>query len=417
MTPLNWITRDGKLVLAAKGIRSFGFGFLSVILLIYFSAIGFGVLLGGILLSLILLGGVIFTLLGSFFADRIGRRTFLVIMAILMTFSGLVYAVTTNLALLLLVSILGTLSPSGGDIGAYQSIEQAILPQTCSREKRNSAYAIYNMIGRLTSSSGALLSGLPALLAIAYHLGALGSYRPLFITYAILATANGFAYVVMSKEVESPANEKPSNRVEQKISLRSKNIIAKLSLLMGVDSFAGGFVLQTIVSYWFYVRFSVSVPELSAIFFVTGVLSSVAFIVAGRLADRIGAINTMVFTHLPSSVLLLLVPIVPSFFLSVGLYIARQPLSMMDIPARQAYTMSVVEPSERTFAAGMSNVASNVGRGISPSITGAFMQLVSFSSPFFICSVLKIAYDLSLYANFRKVKELDSESLNEKKSQ
>ena len=408
------MTRDGRLVLAAKGIRSFGFGFLSVILLIYLSAIGFGVLLGGIVLSLMLMGGVILTVFGSFFADRIGRRSFLMIMAILMSFSGLVYALTTNLVLLLLASIMGTLSPSGGDIGAFQSLEQAILPQTCSKENRNSAYANYNMIGRLTSSSGALLSGLPALLAMDYHLGDLDSYRPLFITYAIVAIATGFTYTMMSRGVEPPDNEKVLKTVKPRISQRSKNIIAKLSFLMGVDSFAGGFILQTIVSYWFYVRYSVSVPELSAIFFVTGVLSSVAFIVSGRLADRIGAINTMVFTHLPSSVLLLLVPIAPSFLLSAILYIARQPLSMMDIPARQSYTMSVVQPSERTFAAGMSNVASNAGRGLSPSISGAFMQLVSLSSPFFICSVLKIAYDLTLYANFRKVNESDLELTKQK---
>jgi predicted MFS family arabinose efflux permease len=295
------------------------------------------------------------------------------------------------------------MSPSGGDVGPFQSLEQAILAQTSSKEKRNSVYAFYNMIGRLASSAGALMSVLPSLFESSFHLGEIESYRPLFVIYSVAAGVAAILYLWMSNGVESKSTQDVIQRVE--ISAKSKRLIERLSVLMGIDSFAGGFVLQSIVSYWFYTRYQVSLTELSVIFFTTGVLSSIAFIVSGKLADRIGAINTMVFTHLPSSILLILIPLAPSFILSLGLYIARQPLSLMDIPARQSYTMSVVRPSERTFAAGFSNMSSNAGRGASPTISGFVLQSISLSAPFFICGALKIAYDLTLYMNFRKVKE------------
>lgn len=401
---VSWLSRDGKLILAAKGIRAFGFGFVSVVLFIYLNAIGFNVLLDGVIFSIILMGGALFTVIGSLYADRLGRRRYLVILAMLMTVSGLIYAATTNLILLIIASLIGALSASGGDVGSFQSIEQAVLPQTCSREKRNSAFAVYNVTGRLGAAAGALYSGLPTLLDLHIGAGPLGTFRPLFLSYAAMALVTSLIYVTLSKEIEAPQHghaQKNTTRISQE----TRPIITKLALLIGVDSFAGGFVLQSIVSYWFYAKFHIALTELSLIFFLTGVLSATAFIVSGKLADRIGAINTMVFTHLPSSIFLMLIPIAPTFALSLGFYLIRQPLSLMDVPARQSYVVSVVQPSERTVAAGVTNIASNSATAISPSVTGFVMQFISLSMPFYICGILKIAYDITLYRSFRKVKE------------
>lgn len=407
MLSLSWLDRDGKLIVAAKGIRAFGYGFSSVLIFIYLNLIGFNILLDGIVISIILVGGTVFTFLASVYADRNGRKKFLIMVAFLMAVSGLLYAFTTNLILLMLGAFLGAFSPSGGDAGSLQTIEQAILPQTCKRAKRNSLFATYNMIGRLSGSAGALFAVLPSFLQARYHLNVVDSFRPIFIAYAGVALATALIYWLLTQRVELIQQTEVISKEDDRLRLspRSRSIITKLSLLMGLDSFGGGFALQSIISYWFYVRYGATLTELSLIFFVVGILSAIAFIIAGRLADRIGAINTMVFTHLPSSVFLMLVPIAPTFLLSLALYLVRQPLSLMDIPARQTYVVSVVAPSERTFASGMSNVARNSAQAISPSISGLAMQFVSISAPFFLCGFVKIAYDVALYSNFRKIKE------------
>lgn len=399
-----WLSQDGKLILIAKCVRSFGFGFVSVVLFIYLNLIGLSIIFDGLIFSIIMMSGTLFTVVGSLYADRIGRRRYLCLLAALMGLSGLVYVATTNLALLIFASLVGALSASGGDVGSFQSIEQAALPQTCPRERRNSAFAIYNLTGRSGAAAGALFSGFPALLGLHMGTGVLGLYRPLFVSYLVTAIVTLSIYAALSTQIETHDREETQKDVAR-ISPESRSIIARLALLIGVDSFGGGFVLQSIVSYWFYSKYHVSITELSLVFFLTGVLSAGSFIISGRLADRIGAINTMVFTHLPSSIFLMLIPFAPSFAASLGLYLIRQPLSLMDVPARQSYVVSVVQPSERTIAAGVSNIASNSAAAISPSVAGIAMQFVSLSIPFYICGVLKIAYDLAIYRSFRNVKE------------
>ncbi len=400
----SWLSRDGKSILLAKGIRAFGFGFVSVILFIYLNSIGLNVLLDGAIFSIIMVSGALFTVFGSLYADRMGRRRYLALLSVLMAMSGLMYAATTNLTLLVVASLIGALSASGGDVGSFQSIEQAALPQTCSKERRNSMFAIYNLTGRLGAASGALFSGIPVILSLHLGSGILGNYRPLFLSYAAVALVTSLIYTTLSEDIEAEKTGREQTNTSR-LSPESRSIITKLALLIGVDSFAGGFVLQSIVSFWFYTKYHVGISELSLVFFLTGILSAGAFIVSGKLADRIGAINTMVFTHLPSSIFLMLVPLAPTFALSLVFYVIRQPLSLMDVPARQSYIVSVVQPSERTVAAGVSNIASNSATAVSPSVTGLFMQFVSLSIPFYICGVLKIAYDLTLYRNFRRVKE------------
>lgn len=403
MTFGSWLSKDGKSILLAKGIRAFGFGFMSVILFIYLNSIGLGILLDGAIFSIIMVSGALFTVVGSVYADRIGRRKYLALLAVLMAISGLIYAATTNLVLLVVASLIGALSASGGDVGSFQSIEQAALPQTCSKEKRNSVFAIYNLTGRLGAASGALFSGMPEILRLNVGTGVLETFRPLFISYTVVALVTSLIYATLSEEIEA---EKTGleGKGTPRLSPESRSIITRLAILIGVDSFAGGFVLQSIVSFWFYTKYHIGISELSLVFFLTGILSAGAFIISGKLADRIGAINTMVFTHLPSSIFLMLVPIAPTFAMSLGFYFIRQPLSLMDVPARQSYVVSVVQPSERTVAAGVSNISSNSATAMSPSVTGLVMQFISLSAPFYICGILKIAYDLALYRSFRKVK-------------
>ncbi|MFI5419478.1 MAG: MFS transporter [Nitrososphaerales archaeon] len=401
----SWLKRDGKIILAARGVRTFGYGFLSVILAIYLQELGFDPIVIGIVLTSILISGAFFTLLGSLYSDVIGRKKFLILYAILMATSGIIYATTTNEILLIIGALIGTLSPTGGEVGPFLSIEQAILPQTSPDNKRNSVFAYYSTIGQLSTSFGALFSGLPSILVAIFGFGLIYSYHVLFAFYALLAIITALLYLGLTTQAELNVRNVDDRAAVKKLLPQSKAIITKLSVLFGVDAFAGGFVLQSLVSYWFYTRYGVPLGTLALIFFASGVLSSVSFLIAGKLSDRIGAIKTMVFTHFPSNIFLILVPIAQTFGLSLAFYLARQSISLMDVPARQSYTVSVVKPSERTVAAGITNISRNTAQAISPSLSGYAMQFISLSLPFFVGGVLKIAYDVALYYNFRKIRE------------
>jgi predicted MFS family arabinose efflux permease len=399
---LDWMTRDGKLLLATRGVRSFGYGFLSIILAIYLHLIGFSNILIGAVLSATLLGSAAFTIFASAYADRIGRRRMLLLLALLMAISGIVFAVTENRIALFVAAIIGTLSPTGAEIGSFLPMEQAILPQTVTEEKRNSAFAAYNTVGTLASAAGTLFSGLAAVLQNCFGFGDLDSYHALFLVYSALALTAAALYMVVSSKAE--LQNEYSERPRKRLSPESRTIIAKLSALFGVDAFAGGFVLQTLISFWFFTRYGVSEGTLSVIFFIAGILSTISFYVAVRLARRIGLIRTMVFTHIPSNILLMLVPVANTFVLSLTFYLARQSISQMDVPTRQAYTMAVVSPEERIPAAGITSISRNLAQATSPSLSGYAMQAISMSSPFFIAGSLKIVYDVGVYFNFRKIK-------------
>lgn len=399
---MDWLTRDGKLLLTTRGVRSFGYGFLSVILAIYLKLLGFDEIMIGVVLSATLLGGASFTIFCSLYADRIGRRKMLIFLAMLMAASGVVFFLTDNRTSLLIASIIGTLSPTGGEVGSFLPMEQAILPQTCSQEKRNSVFATYNVIGTLSASAGALFSGTVVVLQSGFSVGELESYRAMFLVYAVLALIAAGLYLIVSAKAELPVERASSGK--RRLDHGSKGIIAKLSLLFGVDAFAGGFVLQSIISYWFFTRYGTPVGQLSLIFFVAGILTTISFYAAVKLANKIGLIRTMVFTHIPSNILLMMVPLAGTFVLSMTFFLARQAISQMDVPTRQSYTMAVVTPEERTVAAGVTSISRNIAQATSPSLSGYAMQFISLSSPFFIGGSLKIAYDVAVYFNFRKVR-------------
>src|SRR5215471_14558160 len=316
--PFQWLSRDGKLILAARIARTFGYGFLSVTLSIYLKLIGYNELLIGLILSFTLVNSVIFTLVASFYADRLGRRKMLIVYAGLMSVSGAIFFVTDNYVALIVSAFIGTINVTGSEAGAFLSIEQAMLPQTISQEdskkKKNTLYAIYNMAGTFAMSAGVLLSGLPLILQHQYGLGQVESIKPLFLLYSILGIGVVGIYFLLSKKIETAQTNGSLNRPEKKkvagrsviqvLSPKSRRIVGKLSGLFAVDSFAGGFVIQSIVSLWFFTKFGADLAILSYIFSIAGVLTAFSFIGAARIADKIGLISTMVFTHIPSNVLL-----------------------------------------------------------------------------------------------------------------
>ncbi|MBI1885273.1 MAG: MFS transporter [Chloroflexi bacterium] len=405
MPALSWLSGDGLRILAARAVRSFAYGMLAVLLGIYLKEQGFSNLETGAVFSLAIVGGAIATLIASFVADRVGRRRFLVATGVLMAGAGVIFAVGEGFPLLAAAAVIGTVSPTATEVGPFLSLEQAILPQTCPRERRTFVFALYNLLGSIAAAFGALFSGLPPGLEAAFGLDTLFSLRVMFVVYAGLAVAATLLFTALSPEVEVTAvTAAPSTGLR-----RSRGKVAGLALLFGVDSFAGGFVIQSIVALWFFEKFGLPLETLGTIFFVSGVLSAASFLVAARLADRIGLLNTMVFTHLPSNVLLMLVPVAPTLPLALAFYLGRMSLSQMDVPTRQAYTVALVAPEERTAAAGATNMSRTVTQAVSPSLAGYVMGAFSLSVPFFIGGGLKILYDLALYAVFRRV-ELQEEA-------
>ena len=422
-----WISKDGKLLLIARILRTFAYGFLSIIISIYLKLIGFDGFLIGLILTSTLINSVIFTLVASFYADRIGRRKMLVIYAILMAISGVIFFVTSNYIALIAAGLTGTINVTGTETGAFLSIEQAMLPQTVKNtKKRNILFAFYNMVGTFAMSAGVLVSGLPGIIQHQFGLSEIGSIRPLFLLYSILGVAVLTTYLLLSKKVELTEKEEEESKEQvqtgdlendekkkprrpkpltQTLSPMSKKIVGKLSALFAIDSFGGGFVIQSIVSLWFFTKFGADLTLLSYIFSIAGVLTAFSFLASAKIADRIGLINTMVFTHIPSNILLILVAFSPTLPIAVVFYLARMALSQMDVPTRQSYIVAVVKEDERTAAAGITNISRNITQAISPSIAGSILQSVSLLfAPFLLGGLLKIIYDIALYFNFKNTR-------------
>jgi len=406
MLSLDWLSKDGKMILSARVARTFAYGFLSIIIGIYLKLTGFSEIQIGIVLSATLVNSVIFTLLASFYADRIGRKKILIIYGVLMGISGAIFLTTNNFAALIVAALIGTINVTGSETGAFLSIEQSVLPQTVSDvKKRTMIFAIYNTVGTFAMAAGVLLSGLPEFFVQAYGFNQIDSIKPLFLLYSIIAVAVTVIYFLLSKNIEVKANPVGGKGYQTNtLSAESKKRIGKLSALFAVDSFAGGFVIQSIVSYWFFTKFGIDLPTLAMIFSIAGVITALSFLAATKIAGRIGLVNTMVTTHVASNILLILIAFAPIFPIALGLYLARMSISQMDVPTRQSYIAAIVDDKEITAAAGITNTSRNIAQAVSPSITGVIIQSLWLSAPFVIGGILKIAYDIGLYVNFRKIK-------------
>ncbi|HXU94932.1 MAG TPA: MFS transporter [Candidatus Nitrosotalea sp.] len=402
---LNWVSRDGKLLLGARIVRTFSYGFLSVILAIYLKIIGFGDISIGIVLTATLVNSVFFNILSSLYADKIGRKKFLVLFATLMIVSAVIFFVTDNYVALVIAALVGTINVTGSEVGAFLSLEQALLPKTVSDiKKRNSIFAIYNTVGTFAMAAGVLLSGLPSILQQHYGFDQIGAIKYLFLIYAACAVAVLVIYLALSKNVEVDKTEIKSGLSIKELSPKSRSIITKMSSLFAIDSFGGGFVIQSIVSYWFYTRFGADLTTLSYVFAIAGVLTAVSFMASTKIASKIGLVNTMVFTHIPSNILMIILAFAPTFSIAISIYFARMSLSQMDVPTRQSYLMGVVNENERIPAATITNTSRNITQAISPSFSGILIQALSLSAPFVFGGVLKIVYDVGMFFSFRKIK-------------
>jgi MFS family permease len=402
---LDWISKDGKLLLGARIVRTFSYGFLSVILAIYLKLIGFNDILIGLVLTATLVNSVFFNLFSSAYADKIGRRKILVLYAVLMIVSSVIFFVTDNYVALVVAALVGTINVTGSEVGAFLSLEQALLPQTVSDiKKRNSIFAIYNSVGTFAMSAGVLVSGLPSVLQQHYGFDQINAIKFLFLIYAACAIASLAIYLTLSKSVEVRDGAQKSSLSTKNISHKSRGIIAKMSSLFAVDSFGGGFVIQSIVSFWFYTKFGADLSTLSYVFTIAGILTAISYMASTRIASKIGLVNTMVFTHIPSNVLLILLAFAPSFSIAISLYFARMSLSQMDVPTRQSYLMGVVSEDERIHAAVFTNTSRNIAQAVSPSLSGIIISALSLSAPFIFGGILKIAYDIGIFFSFRKIK-------------
>ena len=412
-----FLGRDGTILFVTRALRMFSYGFLSVVLVLYLSALGFGEGRIGLLLTLTLVGDTLVSLWITTSADRLGRRTMLVAGAALMTVAGIPFALSGDFTVLLVAATLGVISPSGNEVGPFLAIEQASLSQISSDDRRTSVFAWYNLVGSLATALGALAGGWAAQGMQGAGMAPVASYRALVLAYAAFGLVLAAVFLFLSRSVEAPARAParagtelgggaPAAPSRFGLGKESRPVVAKLAALFSLDAFAGGFVIQSMVAYWFHLRYGVSPGVLGSIFFFANILAAVSALLAARIARRIGLINTMVFTHLPSNVLLILVPLMPNLPLAIAVLLLRFSISQMDVPTRQSYTMSSVKPEERSAAAGITGIARTTGASVSPVLTGQLIAVPALAGvPFLIAGGLKIVYDLLLYRSFRKAEK------------
>jgi len=411
LTPaaLQRLTRDGWLLFGTRFIRLFAYGSLSVVLVFYLIGIGLSEQQTGMLLTLTLAGDTVVSLFLTTRADRIGRRRMLIVGAVLMVAAGLVFAATRNLWLLVIAGTIGVISPSGNEVGPFLSIEQAALSHVVGDRIRTEVFGWYTLAGSLATALGALAGGAVSRALQQTAMPPVNSYRMVLILYAALGVVLAVLFSQLSRTAEATTlGEKRAFRATfAGLSGldRSRDVVVKLSALFALDSFGGGFVVQSFAAYWFYLRFGVDPGTLGVIFFWANIFAGISALVASRLASRFGLIETMVATHLPSNVLLILVPLMPTLPLAVLVLLLRFSISQMDVPTRQSYMMAVVNPEERSAAAGIAGVARTIGAAISPLFVGfMFARPALINLPFAIAGTLKIAYDLLLYRAFVAVR-------------
>jgi MFS family permease len=394
--------RDGWLLFAARAARMFAYGMLSVVLVLYLAQIGLAEWEIGLLLTLTLAGDTAISLWLTTRADRFGRRRTLLVGSALMVLAGIVFLATGNFVLLVIAATIGVISPSGNEIGPFLSVEQAALSQIVSDERRTDVFAWYNLVGSFSTALGALAGGLIAAAAQQYGLAGAAAYRPVLLAYAGIGVVLAGGFALLSPAIEASVVD--SQPTKSLLGLRqSKGTVLALSALFALDAFGGGFVIQSVIAYWLHVRFRLDPAILGTVFLLANLLAGVSALAAGWLARKIGLVNTMVFTHLPSNLLLVLVPLMPSPEWAIGVLLLRFSISQMDVPTRQAYTMAVVRPEERSAAAGVTAVARSVGASLSPMLATIFVGTAGLASlPFFLAGGLKIVYDLLLYRAFAR---------------
>jgi MFS family permease len=359
----------------------------------------------GLLFTLTLAGDAAISLLLTTSADRFGRRRTLILGALLMFGAGMIFLITNNIVLLMAAAIIGVISPSGNEIGPFLSIEQASLTQLVPDKRRTQVFAWYALAGSFATAGGALIVGWLTQGLRASGMPSADAYRVILAGYAIGGLILTLLFLLLTPAVEvTPSSEAAS--APRTLGLhRSRKVVFRLSALFALDAFAGALLVQSLLVFWFSVKFHTEPGVLGTIFFGANILAGISALLASRIAARFGLINTMVFTHIPSNILLMLVPLMPSLPLAILTLLLRFSISQMDVPTRQSYTMAVVSPDERSAASGVTTIARSVGAAISPSLSGIFLGIPAlFSVPFFLSGSLKIVYDILLYRSFKTMK-------------
>ncbi|RPJ48745.1 MAG: MFS transporter [Betaproteobacteria bacterium] len=389
---------DARALLAARALRAFGDGFVSLLLPYYLILLGYSALQVGLLVTATLLGSGLMTLGVGFIAHRHSTRHLLLFASLLMIVTGLAMPALTGFWPLLVVAAIGTLNPAANDVTLFSPLEQTLLTRAAPAQSRTALFARYSLIGALVAALGAQAAGLPDLFAAHGMMTPLAAIQAMFLLYAALGMAGFMLYRRLSPALEPEHHEQP-------VPLgKSRRIVYTLAALFSIDAFAGGFAVQSLLALWLFQRFELSVTAAGTIFFWTGLLTAFSHLAAARVAARFGLINTMVFTHLPANVFLILVPLMPTLELALLFLFLRSALSSMDVPARTSYVMAVVSPGERPAAASVTAVPRSLASALSPSLAGALLTLSAFGWPLVICGVLKIIYDLTLLKMFSAVK-------------
>src|SRR5260221_2606324 len=401
------IPADARRLLWARGLRAFGDGYVSLLLPLYLIPVGLTPLEVGAIATGTLLGSGLLTLLVGLHAWRLRLRTLLLMAAALMAATGLGFAVLTDFWPLFVIAVVGTLNPSSGDVSIFLPLEQAVLARLATDRQRTAVFARYSLVGALVGATGALFAGFSGVLASAIDVNAAVAMQAMFVLYGLIGVASGLIYRKLPAALESDVEARPAPLRE------SRRVVYTLSALFSLDAFGGGFIVQSMLALWLFERFELSVAVAGTIFFWTGVFSAFSYLVAVRIAHRIGLVNTMVFTHLPSSVLLILVAFVPSLPWVIVLLLVRSALSQMDVPTRSSYVMAIVAPGERAAAASMTSVPRSLASAVSPLIAGYLLGVSTFGWPLVLAGGLKIVYDLLLLGLFRAVRPPEEVPLRE----
>jgi MFS family permease len=387
---------DLNLLYAARGLRGFGDGFAVILIPAYLSAIGYDAIYIGIVAAASLLGSAVLTLAVGMLAPRHDLRKLLLLAASVMVATGLAFPAFENIVFIAVVGFVGTVNPSAGDIGVFIPLEHAMVARGIADRERTAAFARYSLIGALAAAAGALAAALPDLLASA-GIGRIAAFRLMFYAYALLGVAGAILYRQLPRSQLGEARHSAPLGP-------SRAVVYRLAALFSLDAFAGGFIVQSLLALWLFQRFDLSLSAAGTFFFWSSVLSAFSYPVAARLARRVGLVNTMVFTHVPSSVCLILAAFAPNLGVVVVLLLVRSALSQMDVPTRTSYVMAVVTPAERTAAASVTAVPRSLASSLSPALTGVLLATSFSGLPLVICGCLKIIYDVSLLVSFRHIK-------------
>jgi len=392
------VSGDSRRLLAARGVRAFGDGFVSLLLPAYLLELGWTPFQVGLMATTTLLGSGLLTLAAGLLGQRLGHRRLLLAATGLMVASGLGVASFSTFWPLMLVAFVGTLNPSGVDTSVFLPAEHALLAQGAEGKARTVAFARYSLVGSLSAAAGALAAALPAFFSRQGGLEMRTSLQGMFLLYALLGIAVAILYRGLRTQAANTPDGEPSAGLGP-----SRRRVYLLAALFSLDALGGGFVVQSLLALWLYQRFGLSLEAAASIFFWTGVLTAFSYLVAARIADRIGLVRTMVYTHLPSSLCLMAMPFCRELAWAIGLLLLRSALSQMDVPTRSSYVMAIVTPAERGAAASVTSVPRSLAATASPALAGYLLGLSSFGWPLVVGGALKIVYDLLLLAMFRRV--------------